>query len=166
MTGHILNLARSLFFNTQNSPGTATARRPLLGSPTPSPSHPQSLTFLRRGDSPYLDHRSRPAIHVTSRAQPRFCACNPTSHTCPSGTRSVTNFRLSTRSSDQFPTAWLPILAPCVLAVPFEASAHSDVALVIRPPCCVGCIVFRHAIRCKTLCTHDQHQSQSGVYTR
>ncbi len=53
------------------------------------------------------------------------------------------------------------------LAVPFEASARSGVALRL-PNRCVGCIFFflPHASRCKTLCTHGQYQSQSGVYTR
>ena len=44
--------------------------------------------------------------------------------------------------------------------------------LLRRRPClpdrCVGCIFFflPHASRCKTLCTHGQYQSQSGVYTQ
>ncbi len=44
ITRHNVNLARSLFFITQNSRGTATAHRSLLGSPAQSPSHPPSLT--------------------------------------------------------------------------------------------------------------------------
>ncbi len=78
-----LNLARSLFFITQNSPCTATAtglswaaqrRRPHIH-------HPSHSTVMQT--YPYLDHRPCPAIHVTSRAQSRFCACYPSFHTCP-----------------------------------------------------------------------------------
>ena len=76
-------LARSLFFITQNSLGTAIVRTSLLGSPAPSPSHPPYLTFLGSWRLPYLDHRRCPAIHMMSHAQLRFCVCNPTSHRCP-----------------------------------------------------------------------------------
>ncbi len=48
----------------------------------------------------------------------------------------------------------LPVLAPCVLAVPFEASAHSDVTRVIRPPCCVGVSSCRYL-----LASHDLLQN-------
>ncbi len=83
MTGHLYNLARSLFLITQNSlvqpqpaglSWAAQLRRPHFHRPSRS-------TVVKT--FPYLDHRPRPAIHVASRDQPGFCACNPTSRTCP-----------------------------------------------------------------------------------
>ena len=67
----------------------------------------------------YVDHRRRPVIPVTPRAQPRFCACNPTSHWhVSSATRSVTSHALD--AFHKVPASGL-------------YRAH-----VIRPPCCVG----------------------------
>ncbi len=83
ITRHNFKLARSLFFIKQ------------LGTPLvqPQPAGPswaaQHSRIHRPSRSsvvetpPYLDHRQRPAIYVTPHAQPHFCACSPTSRTCP-----------------------------------------------------------------------------------
>ncbi len=116
------NLARSLFFITQNSPGTVTARRSLLGSPAPSPSRSTVVkTFPLSGPQSTSGYPR----DVTCPATP-LCVQPYVSHVS-TATCSVTSpFRLSTKSSDQSATACFPVLAPCVLAVLFGASAQSD----------------------------------------
>ncbi len=59
-----------------------------LVQPQVSPGQPSAVALTRPSHSTvvktlYLNHHPRPDIHVASRAQPRFCACNPTSRTCP-----------------------------------------------------------------------------------
>ncbi len=80
MTRHIYNLARNQFFIPQNSRCMTTGLSWAAQRRRPHGHRPSRSPVVK---TPYLDHRPRPAIHVTSRAQQRFCACNNTSRTCP-----------------------------------------------------------------------------------
>ncbi len=157
MTGHILNLARSPFFITQNSPWYSH-------SPQGSPGQPNAVALTSTVPHVPLSWRLPVSGPLSTSGYSHDVTCPATllrvqpyvSHVS-STTRSVTSPSVFPRglltnlrwpgSQFSLPASWL---YPSRLLL--TQTLHS----VIRPLCCVGCIFLPRGIRCKTLCTHGQ----------
>ncbi len=128
-----LNLAHIPIFISPLLPQYSHGCWWLLGSP--SLSSPRFTVFCT---SPYLDHRPRLTIHLTSHAQSHLHTCRQTSRTCPLWHVPYLSLQAFHKHSRQIPDVTrLPALAFCVLAAPSETSAHSNIAQC-------GCCILPH----------------------
>ncbi len=131
------NLAIILFFISPKLPCTATGHSWVVQCRLL-----QVLVLQSSPLSPYLDL----VRHFTWR--------DVTSH----ATFRASPSAFSTSTPDEFPTAWLPAVACCVLAAPSKASAHSNVA---------QCTCYIFLMRASWMALNSQYHSKEWcVYWR